>query len=90
MVDAGGRHAFAGPEVRPEEIGPECGDHHAKMAPKGPGAMAKVRGNENMPESTIEPTTIAVRANKESAVPAATSNRGLNSVSQRLNDRSAP
>jgi hypothetical protein len=39
---------------------------HAKMAPKGPVAMPKVRGNENIPEPTIDPTTIAVRANKES------------------------
>ncbi|GLR84460.1 hypothetical protein GCM10007857_11700 [Bradyrhizobium iriomotense] len=36
------------------------------MAPNGPVAMPKVRGNEKMPEPTIEPTTIAVSANSES------------------------
>jgi hypothetical protein len=40
--------------------------HHAKMAPKGPVARPKVRGNEKIPEPTIDPTTIAVRANSES------------------------
>jgi hypothetical protein len=45
---------------------PPAAMHHAKMAPKGPVAMPKVRGNENIPEPTIDPTTIAVRANNES------------------------
>jgi hypothetical protein len=40
--------------------------HQAKMAPKGPVARPKVRGNEKIPEPTIDPTTIAVRANSES------------------------
>jgi hypothetical protein len=33
---------------------------HAKTAPKGPVAFAKVRGKEKMPAPTIPPTTIAV------------------------------
>jgi hypothetical protein len=45
---------------------PPAAMHHAKMAPKGPVAMPKVRGNEKIPEPTIDPTTIAVRANRES------------------------
>jgi hypothetical protein len=40
--------------------------HQAKIAPNGPVAMPKVRGSENIPEPTIEPTTIAVNANRES------------------------
>jgi hypothetical protein len=40
--------------------------HHAKIAPKGPIARPKVRGNEKMPKPTNDPITIAVRANKES------------------------
>ncbi|MEY9255871.1 hypothetical protein ABH989_002646 [Bradyrhizobium ottawaense] len=36
------------------------------MAPNGPVAMPNVRGSEKMPEPTMEPTTMAVRANSES------------------------
>jgi len=35
------------------------------MAPKGPVAMPKVRGREKIPAPTIDPTTIAVNANRE-------------------------
>jgi hypothetical protein len=40
--------------------------HHAEMTPKGPVARPNVRGNEEIPEATIDPTAIAVTANKES------------------------
>ena len=40
--------------------------HQAMMAPNGPVAAPKVRGSENMPAPTIEPTTIAVNAGRES------------------------
>jgi hypothetical protein len=36
------------------------------MAPKGPVAVPKVRGNEKIPEPTIDPTTIPVRAKRGS------------------------
>lgn len=36
------------------------------MAPNGPVAAPKVRGRENIPAPTMDPTTIAVRANRES------------------------
>src|SRR4029453_16951047 len=32
------------------------------IAPKGPGALAKVRGKEKIPEPTMDPTTMAVSA----------------------------
>ena len=35
------------------------------MAPKDPVAMAKTRGSQQMPEPTMDPTTIAVRASNE-------------------------
>jgi hypothetical protein len=34
----------------------------AMTAPKGPVALAKVRGSEKMPAPTMPPTTIAVSA----------------------------
>ncbi len=40
--------------------------HQAKTAPNGPVAMPNVLGSEKMPEPTIDPTTIAVNANRES------------------------
>ena len=39
---------------------------HAISAPNGPVAMPKVRGNENMPAPTIDPTTIAISARSDS------------------------
>jgi hypothetical protein len=57
---------------------PPAAMHHAKMAPKGPVAMPKVRGNEKIPEPTIEPTTIAVRANKDSLCVGCDDMLGLN------------
>jgi hypothetical protein len=38
----------------------------AMIAPIGPVAPAKVRGREKMPAPTIPPTTIIVKANRES------------------------
>ena len=40
--------------------------HQATMAPNGPVAAPKVRGSEKIPAPTIEPTTMAVSANRES------------------------
>jgi hypothetical protein len=40
--------------------------HHAMIAPSGPVARAKLRGNEKMPAPTIDPTTIAVNAGNDS------------------------
>src|SRR4051794_36887597 len=40
--------------------------HHAMIAPSGPVARAKLRGSEKMPAPTMEPTTIAVNAGRES------------------------
>src|SRR5262245_45031032 len=37
----------------------------AMIAPKGPVALAKVLGSEKIPAPTIDPTTIAVNAQKE-------------------------
>src|SRR5262245_21284497 len=39
---------------------------HAMMAPNGPVAVAKRPGRLKMPAPTIEPTTMAVRAGRES------------------------
>src|SRR5262245_32434943 len=39
--------------------------HQAMMAPNGPVARPNVRGSEKIPAPTIEPTTIAVKANRE-------------------------
>ena len=39
---------------------------HAIIAPNGPVALPKVRGSEKIPAPTIDPTTIAVKANRES------------------------
>ena len=41
----------------------------AMTAPIGPVAPAKVRGKENMPAPTMDPTTIPVSANRESFCP---------------------
>jgi hypothetical protein len=35
------------------------------IAPNGPVAMPKVRGRENMPDPTIDPTTIPVKAKSD-------------------------
>jgi hypothetical protein len=40
--------------------------HQAMIAPTGPVARAKLRGNEKIPAPTIDPTTIAVNAGKDS------------------------
>src|SRR5262245_23333298 len=45
---------------------PPAAMHHAMMAPNGPVALPKVRGREKIPEPTMLPTTIAVRANRDS------------------------
>jgi len=58
---------------------PPAAISQAMIAPKTPVAVAKGRGNDQMPAPTIEPTTIMVSANSESfcvcsrasAVPAA-------------------
>ena len=39
---------------------------HARSAPRGPVAPAKVRGSEKMPAPTMEPITMAVSATSES------------------------
>jgi hypothetical protein len=38
----------------------------AMIAPKGPVALPKVRGREKIPEPTMDPTTMPVRANNDS------------------------
>src|SRR5215472_14060539 len=44
---------------------PPAAISHAMIAPKTPVAVAKGRGNDQMPAPTIEPTTIMVSANSE-------------------------
>src|ERR1700742_1978765 len=45
--------------------------HQAMIAPKGPVAFPKTRGSENMPDPTMDPTTIAVRMGSVSFLAAA-------------------
>ena len=45
---------------------PPAAMHPGDDGAEGPRRRPKVRGNEKIPEPTIDPTTIAVRANRES------------------------
>src|SRR5262245_29879871 len=45
---------------------PEPAVSHAIMAPKGPVASPKIRGNEKIPAPTMEPTTMPVSAKRDS------------------------